>query len=229
MDEENIQGLPVINQKNVHTLLKVYAVGNFRKLSPAVPIKTYLKKKLTERERRELTFVPKIEVVRFNDPRGKRFTGFRCACKNGVLIFTLLPGNMLPICAEFRHGCEEVMLNLPAGLIEPDDASPKTRAKKEFEEETGIALQKLIPLNSKGVPIDARMLTRKNFFFLGVPKIPLTVKPQRTHEGEFVARFLVHLDDWMKFIEQGIVDDCSIAGTLLALRKLKICFKNNHK
>lgn len=218
--KKNAHSLPVVNPKNLPAFLRACAVGNFRKLSPAVPIETYLKRKLTPRERRELRFVPKIEAVRFNDPRGRRFTGFRCACKNGALIFTLLPEDMLPICAEFRHGSEKVMLNLPAGLIEQNDASPKTRAKKEFEEETGIALQKLIPLNSKGVPIDARILTRKNFFFLGIPKVPLTVRSQRTHEGEFVARCLVGLDDWMKFMEEGLVDDCSIAGTLLALRKL---------
>lgn len=216
----NILGLPVVNPKNLPAFLRARAVGNFRKLSSAMPIETYLKRKLTLGERRELRFVPKIEAVRFKDPRGKRFTGFRCACKNGALIFTPLPGNMLPICAEFRHGSERVMLNLPAGLIEPNDTNPKARAKKEFEEETGIALQKLIPLNSEGVPMDARILTRKNFFFLGIPKIPLTVRPQRTHEGEFVARCLVSLLDWMKFMEEGLVDDCSIAGTLLALRKL---------
>lgn len=216
----NIHGLPVVNQKNLPAFLRARAVGNFRKLSPAMPIETYLKRKLTPRERRELHFVPKIEAIRFKDPRGRRFTGFRCACKNGALIFTLLPEDMLPICAEFRHGSEKVMLNLPAGLIEPNDANPKARAKKEFEEETGIALQKLIPLNARGIALDARILTRKNFFFLGVPKIPLAVRSQRTHDGEFVARCLVSLLDWMKFMEEGLVDDCSIAGTLLALRKL---------
>ena len=218
--QKTIHGFSVINPKNFSALIKKSGVGNFQKLSPPLPIETYLKKKLTPHERRELLFAPRVEAIPFKNPRGGRFTGFRCRYKNGVLIFALLPGNMLPVCAEFRHGCERVMLNLPAGLIEPNDKSPKIRAGKEFEEEIGISLKKLIPLNSGGVPMDARVLTRKNFFFLGIPKKPLVVQKQKTHAGEFVARFLIRLEDWLEFMKLGMVDDCSITGTLFALEKL---------
>ncbi|MEK7076910.1 MAG: NUDIX domain-containing protein, partial [Patescibacteria group bacterium] len=211
-----------INPQNFSELVRKHKVGDFNKITKAMPLEKYLRGPLSKDDKKELRFVPKIEAVRFRDPRGKNFTGFRSVLKDGAIIFAQLPGDLLPVCAEFRHGCERVMLNLPAGLIEPSDQSPKVRAKKEFEEETGIALKKLVPLNRGGIPIDARVLTGKNFFFLGIPKKPLTIRPQKTHKGEFVARFIVRFDDWLKFMEMGMVDDCSITGTLLAFKKLKM-------
>ena len=218
---EKIYGFHVINPQNFSELIRVSKVADFRKISDTIPLQEYLKMDLTETEKKELRFAPKTEVIKFKDPAGENFTGFRNSLKDGVLIFALLPDNLLPICAEFRHGCERVMLNLPAGLIESDDANPGARAKKEFEEEIGITLKELISLNSGGVPIDARILTRKNFFFLGVPAEPIEVKEQKLHEAEFVARFLVRLPDWLEFMEMGTVDGCSVSGTLLALRKLE--------
>ena len=211
---------PIITPQNFKELLHEHKVDDFSKVGEAIPLEKYLKMNLSEAEKKELKFAPKVEAVRFKDPSGKNFTGFRSALKDGAIIFAQLPGNLLPVCAEFRHGCERVMLNLPAGLIELDDQTPSVRAKKEFEEETGILLKKLLPLNLDGVPIDARALTRKNFFFLGIPEDPPIVNPQKTHKSEFVARFLVNMDDWFKFMSDGVVDDCSIAGTLLALKKL---------
>ncbi|OGF52113.1 hypothetical protein A3I27_02550 [Candidatus Giovannonibacteria bacterium RIFCSPLOWO2_02_FULL_43_11b] len=218
---KKIYGLPVMNLQNFSGLMRARKVASFRKLTKTISFEEYLKNELTQDEKKELRFAPKTEVVKFRDPNGNTFTGFRSAHKSGVLIFALLPGNLLPICAEFRHGSEKVVLNLPAGLIEPTDANPKVAAKREFREEIGITLKKLIPLNSGGVPIDARVSTRKNFFFLGMPALPLKVKKQRLEKSEFAARFLIHIDHWLALMKLGIVDDCSMAATLLALKKLK--------
>ncbi len=218
---KKIYGLPVMDLQNFSSLMRTRKVAGFRKLTKTISFEEYLKTALTKDERRELKFAPKTEVVKFRDPNGNIFTGFRNAHKSGVLIFTLLPNDLLPICAEFRHGTERVVLNLPAGLIELMDKNPKVAAKREFREEIGIALKDLILLNSGGAPIDARVSTRQNFFFLGIPALPLRIKKTRMGKAEFITRFLIRVDHWLKLMEFGIVDDCSIAGTLLALKKLK--------
>ncbi len=219
-------GLPVVDLQNLSELIRSREVDRFHKFAEAVPLEEYLKMDLTEDEKKELRFAPKIEAVKFKDPQGENFTGFRNVFKNGVLTFALLPGNLLPVCAEFRHGCERVMLNLPSGLIEPSDASPKAAARREFEEETGIALQKIIPLNPKGIPVDARSSTRQNFFFLGTLANPPKLKKLKMQKAEFIATFLIHADNWLKLMESGTVDGCSVSGTLLALKKLNLMGPN---
>ncbi|MDP2704192.1 MAG: NUDIX domain-containing protein [bacterium] len=217
---QTLRDFPLLTLQNFSSLIAAREVSGFRKLFDAVPFEEYTKTELTEDERKELRFAPRVEVLRFQDPNGEPFTGFRNSQKDGVLIFTLLPGDVLPICAEFRHGCERVILNLPAGLIEPDDPSPKEAAQREFEEETGIILRELIPLNSTGIPLDARSSTRRNFFFLGIPAEPLQTQQPKTHKAEFIKRFLVSTDDWLQLMKMGAVEDCSIAGTLLAFEEL---------
>ena len=217
---KKMYGLPIMDLKNFSTLLRAQKIAGFRKRGRVVLLEKYLKMGLTEKEKKDLRFAPRAEVVKFRSPDGNDFVGFRNAQKDGVLVFALLPNDLLPICAEFRHGCEKVMLNLPSGLIELGDKNPQTAAKREFKEEVGIALKNLAPLNSRGVPIDARSSTRKNFFFLGIPTDPLRIKKPRMEKAEFIARFLIRVDHWLALMELGIVDDCSITGTLLALKKL---------
>ncbi|TSA45679.1 NUDIX hydrolase [bacterium] len=220
---KKMYGLPILNLQNVSEIMAKKELSGFRKLAPAMPLEKYLEKKFTKTEEEELRFVPKVEVVKFKDPKGNDFNGFRNLFKNGVLVFALLPGDLLPICAEFKHGCERVMLCLPSGLIEPGDKNPEVAAKREFKEEMGITLRKLVLLNRQSIPVDARVSTRQNYFFLGMPSDPLGIKKQKREGAEFIERFLVSIDNWLKFMEAGLVDECSMAATLLALRKLKIC------
>lgn len=215
-----LRDFPLLTLQNFSTLMEARDLSGFRRVSDAISFEKYLEMDLTQNEKEELRFAQKVEVVRFKDPNGEPFAGFRGVQKDGVLVFTPLPGEMLPICAEFRHGCERVILNLPAGLIEEDDPNPETAAKREFEEETGIVLQKLTPLNSNGIPIDARSSTRQNFFFLGIPADPIQIKKPNTHKAEFVKRFLVATEDWLHLMKLGAVEDCSMSATLLALREL---------
>jgi len=56
--------------------------------------------------------------------------------------------NIIPVTAagevvmvkQFRMGSEEVSLEIPGGLVDPEDGSPKISAVREMEEETGYAL-----------------------------------------------------------------------------------------
>lgn len=59
-----------------------------------------------------------------------------------MLVFTVLPGNFVPVVAEFKHGAEEVVIALPGGKINQDE-TPEVCAEREFLEETGIRLKKV--------------------------------------------------------------------------------------
>lgn len=213
-------GLPVVSRSNIFSVLDDLGLKIWQPVGEPVPLEQYKQGGLTEAQRKELMYSPRIEVVTFLTPHGNSWRGFRTIGKHGTVVFCLLPGNLIPICAEFRHGCEVISLNLPGGNYTTE--KPEECAKREFEEETGIYLEKLVALTTNGVPLDARRTNMKNFSFLGIPTNPITVKEQVLDKNEFLQCLLIPLDDWLQLIEENLTQDgYSIVTTFLALRKLK--------
>src|SRR5574341_1138441 len=49
---------------------------------------------------------------------------------------------------QFRHGTEEVTLEIPGGMVDPADPSPAIAARREMVEECGYDTPTVIPLGS---------------------------------------------------------------------------------
>lgn len=212
-------GLPVVSKNNIFSVLDELGLKAWQSTKKPVPLEQYKQRYLSEAQRKELDYAPKIEVATFCTPHGDQWCGFRTIGRHGTVIFCLLPDNLIPICAEFRHGCEVISINLPGGVYTTEN--PEECAKREFEEETGIYLEKLVALTTNGVPLDARRSNTRNFSFFGVPTNPIVVKDQILDKNEFLQRLLIPLDDWLRLIEEDLVQDgYSIVTTFLALRKL---------
>ncbi len=212
-------GLPIASADNVFDVLKSIGIVKWRTSDNPMSVSDYLKQELSLEEKRNLKYLPKIEVATFVDPKGKFFRGFRSVGYSGSVVFTLLPGNLVVVCAEFMHGCEEVILDLPGGMIEPGE-NPSIRAKKEFEEESGVMLKDVISLGSTGTTPVARQFNSRNYSFIGVEIDPIVVEKQNLDENEYLGVVLVHLDDWLKLIDRERVDGKSVIATFKALRKL---------
>jgi len=62
--------------------------------------------------------------------------------------------NVVPLTADqrvvmvrqYRHGIGDLTLEVPAGIIDPTDASPEVAARRELREETGYTCRTLRPL-----------------------------------------------------------------------------------
>jgi 8-oxo-dGTP pyrophosphatase MutT (NUDIX family) len=62
--------------------------------------------------------------------------------------------NVVPVTEEgdvvfielYRHGIDEVSLEIPGGMIDPGDETPMIAAARELEEETGYRSDSLVPL-----------------------------------------------------------------------------------
>ena len=213
-------GLPVVSKDTIFFVLNDLGLKVWQPIKEPVPLEQYEQRSLTESQRKELEYAPKIEVTTFLTPQGNPWHGFRTVGRHGIVVFCLLPDNLIPICAEFRHGCEVISLNLPGGIYASEN--PEECAHREFEEEIGIYLEKLIALTPHGVPLDARRVNMRNFSFIGIPSNPIAVKDQILDKNEFLQRLFIPLDDWLYLIEEGLVQDgYSIITTFLALRKLK--------
>ena len=62
---------------------------------------------------------------------------FVIECVNWVNVIALTPAEEIVLIEQYRHGSETVELEIPGGMIDPQDASPIAAAVRELREETG--------------------------------------------------------------------------------------------
>ena len=73
--------------------------------------------------------------------RGYVIEGYHVRETRGfVVVFALTPGDELVLVRQYKHGAGNVVLELPAGAIDPGE-SALAAATREFEEETGYAVE----------------------------------------------------------------------------------------
>src|SRR3989344_6579161 len=220
-------GFPIVNSANVFSVLEELGIKRWPRIEGPVLLEKYLGQDLTDRQKREVEkFAPRVEVDIFEDPTGRPFTGFRAAWHYGAgtRVFTILPGDLVPIAAEFRHGAEVISLILPGGTFEEKDSTPGQCAKREFEAETGIMLDYVMPLETidvSGIPVSARQTNQRCHGFLGILPKSLKIAEQRLEPREFLKIVLIPVSEWVKLIMDGQVKEGSaIISTFQALHRL---------
>lgn len=107
--------------------------------------------------------------------------------------------NVIPLTAEgkvvmihqYRHGSEEVTLEIPGGTVDAKDGSPEVSARRELLEETGYACESLIQIGE--VRPNPAILSNRCYSFLafGVRKMA----DQSFDSTEDIAVELVNLQD----------------------------------
>lgn len=213
------KGFPLVDADNIVEVFNSLGIRKWEKIGTPIASEDYPEADLSEKEK-NFGRILKIEISQFLTPRGKMFKGFHFhGGISGTRVFTLLGEDLIPICGEFQHGCGEVVFDLPGGVMEADE-DPATCAKREFEEESGIILEKVVSLGSRGMPISARYRDARNFSFIGMAKNPLVIKNQDLDKNEFIKIALIGLGDWLKLIDREMVQAYSASTTFLALRKL---------
>jgi 8-oxo-dGTP pyrophosphatase MutT (NUDIX family) len=80
----------------------------------------------------------KLRVDRKVSPRTHREHDFIVLdCANWVNVIALTPDDQLVMVEQFRHGVNEVELEIPGGVMDKSDASPVEAGLRELLEETG--------------------------------------------------------------------------------------------
>lgn len=224
---ETKYGFPIVTADNVFEILKEKGIAIWPQVQLPMSFEEYRVGNLIEEQKEEMRrYVPRIEVVFLQDPTGKiynkenPFRGFRTVIKNSTTTFVLLEDDFIPITAEFKHGGEDIVLVPPSGVPRRDEPMDVC-AKREFMEETGIELKEVIPLSERGVVSITRYCTHRYFPFLGIPKIPISLRPIRHGKGELLQVILVPLKDWLELIRKGKVTDLHARDiTFVALQRL---------
>lgn len=79
-----------------------------------------------------------VRKERRRSPRtGEEHDFFLLDCPNWVNVVALTPRREIIFVEQYRHGSDEVELEIPGGIIDPGDVSPLTAGCRELLEETG--------------------------------------------------------------------------------------------
>lgn len=216
-------GIPILKADTIYQFMEESGIRPWEEVEPTSSLENYLKRELSAEQLAELRFAPKTEVVSLRTPRGDAYRGFRTALKPWATTFCLLPGDLVPIIGEFKHGAFTISLAPPSGVLgKADDGDMSRCAAREFTEETGIKLASLEDLShGEGIPLNCRHINQRYFPFLGIAELPVEPGKSKLDDNEFIKLVLLPLDEWLKLIETGQVhEECSIGTTYLALRHL---------
>lgn len=79
-------------------------------------------------------------------PPGRAHDFYVIEAVDWVNVVPLTPDDEIVFIELHRHGTDEPSLEIPGGMIDPEDASPMEAAAREMEEETGYVSTNLVPL-----------------------------------------------------------------------------------
>ncbi len=119
-----------------------------------------------------------------------------------VLILALTPQQEVVMVRQYRHGNEQICLELPGGLVDPEDSSPELSAKRELLEETGFKVSN-IRLIGECYPQPA-ILSNRCFFYLAQGAVK--EHEQNLDAGEDIEILTVPLKDIRAKIESKEID-----------------------
>lgn len=119
-----------------------------------------------------------------------------------VLILALTPQQEVVMVRQYRHGSEQVCLELPGGLVDPDDTSPQLSAQRELLEETGFKGSN-IRLIGECFPQPA-ILSNRCFFYLAEDAVK--TQQQNLDAGEDIEILTVPLKEIRAQIESKEID-----------------------
>ena len=87
-----------------------------------------------------------MENICLSPKDGKEYPFFSLDTLDWVNIIPITKDNEVIMIKQFRHGTEEITLEIPGGMTDREDDSPKDAALRELIEETGYIGDEVIEL-----------------------------------------------------------------------------------
>ena len=133
-----------------------------------------------------------------------------------VHVVALTADDRLVLVRQFRPGFGAAALELPGGIMEPEETDPITAARREFREETGFAAAAFVPV-ARLSPEPAHA-TNRIHFILATGAVPDGA--QALDEGEEIVVETPCVADVLAGLGAGMLANAThVGGLLLALRQ----------
>lgn len=130
---------------------------------------------------------------------GKVFEPYVLECGTWVNVIALTKDRKVILEKQYRHGAGQVMLEIPAGLMDEEDESPLQTAQRELLEETGYTSERFIEVG-KAYPNPATHTNLTySFLALDVEKIG----QQSLDETEEIEVSLMPFDELVSMAKEG--------------------------
>lgn len=134
-------------------------------------------------------------------------------------VVAITPEQNLVMVKQFKHGIQDVCLELPAGLFENRDGDPVSESRRELLEETGYAAQMYEYLGSFAQ--NPTRLSNRVHVILGTGA--RKIADQHLDPNEEIEVVLVPLDQVRAKIRSGEIHALgTVAGILLAFDHLRL-------
>jgi 8-oxo-dGTP pyrophosphatase MutT (NUDIX family) len=127
-----------------------------------------------------------------------------------VLVFPLTVNQDVIFVRQYRHGVEEILLELPAGSFEPQTETSIAAAQRELREETGYVASELIPL-AQIYDNPVKDKTRLHLF------LAPNVEPTGQQEWDITEAIEVVLIPLLEVKTKILTGEIQVAGSIAAL------------
>lgn len=172
-------------------------------------MENFKEKTLTEKKAFDGKFI-KASVYNVELANGKKAIREVMHHPGGVVVVAQKDENTILMVKQYRYPIKQVMLELPAGRLEPND-NPDERIKKELEEETGHIAKTWKSLGY--IYTTPGICDEKLYLYYATD---LEFRKQKPDEGEIIEFYEYKIDEVFDLIKKGEIND---AKTICALSR----------
>ena len=162
----------------------------------------------------------RVRVDRIQLPNGKIIDDFFVNVRPDIaLVVPITQQQEILFVRQYRHGVQDILLELPAGAFYPDRESAESAALREMTEETGYQCDRLIKLAT----LHDNPVKDTNQIHIFLAPNAEHSQPQTLDETEEIEVVLLPVCEVMQKIIQGeICVSGSVSAIFLALEYLKL-------
>ena len=140
-----------------------------------------------------------VRIDQCETPSGHVFEPYVIETGTWVNVIALTKKQEVVLIRQYRHGVGKILVEIPAGIMDDEDESPRQAAQRELLEETGYTSEQFIEVGKVYPNPATHTNVTHSFLALDVEK----VGQQNLDAAEEIDVFLVPLDEFISLVKGG--------------------------